>query len=177
MSYETPPFQDLTSIAGTAEDSRPRALVVDEDLVDRFMLQITLLGLGARTDQAESGPLGLAAFQHEAAKGHCYDLVLLDCEMPFMYGFSLVRKLRGSDLGREREMPLRIVGIAADPGVLAESEWREAGMDEVLGRPVETAALGSLLDRWFGLPQVLPILGSGPLTVSSSSTEARIGAL
>ncbi|MCG8459086.1 MAG: response regulator, partial [Holophagales bacterium] len=143
----------------------------------RFMLQITLLGLGARTDQAESGPLGLAAFLHEAAKGHSYDLVFLDCEMPFMNGFALVQKLRSMDLGREGDKPLRIVGITIDPDELAESRWREAGLDEVLGRPVDALTLESLLQRWFGLPQALPILGSGPLTAVLDSAEARIGAL
>ena len=70
-----------------------RALVVDDNAVNRRILQELLLNWRMAPTVVESGPAGLEEMLRAADSGRAYQLVLLDAVMPEMDGFALAQKI------------------------------------------------------------------------------------
>ena len=84
-----------------------------------------------------------------------YDLVLMDCEMPVMDGFTAAQKRRSY----EAEHGLTAVPIIAlSAHVLEEHRVRakQAGMDGHLAKPIELAKLQALLSNNAAAPRAKP---------------------
>lgn len=69
-----------------------KILIVDDNEIDRKIIQKALQGAGHLTVLAENGQLGL-----EAAKKEHPDLIFLDCQMPVMDGLTVCKKLKEED--------------------------------------------------------------------------------
>lgn len=120
-----------------------RLLVVDDRGVNRIVALALLRELGFEAEAAESGEEALALLAERP-----FDAVLLDCEMPGFDGYETCAHLRR----RERE-GTRTPGIAITAHTQAEvrAKCREAGMDDHLAKPLRTAELAAMLDRWLGI--------------------------
>ena len=74
--------------------AEPRVLVVDDSIVVRHILVLTLRQIPeymlATIDEAGNGALALARLREQR-----YDLVLSDVRMPYLDGLELVRQVRG----------------------------------------------------------------------------------
>ena len=99
-----------------------------------------------------------------------FDLALLDINMPEVSGYEVAKLYRVSHVGEGR---LPIVALTADATSETERLCREAGMDAVLTKPVETAQLLSALDEIYaraarperiavGAPPVVTPIASHP---------------
>ncbi|MDH3393770.1 MAG: cache domain-containing protein, partial [Desulfobulbaceae bacterium] len=64
-----------------------RALVVDDNQTNRFVLREFLSGWGIEVQEATGGEAGLAELSTSLAESRPFDLVLIDCNMPDMDGF------------------------------------------------------------------------------------------
>jgi signal transduction histidine kinase/ligand-binding sensor domain-containing protein/CheY-like chemotaxis protein/HPt (histidine-containing phosphotransfer) domain-containing protein len=120
-----------------------RALVVDDDPVNRRVASALLaeLGIGA-TEVATGG----AAIDELGRAG--YDLVLMDCSMPGMDGFETTRAIRGGAAGvLDPRTP--IVAMTARSQSSDMEAALEAGMDDYLAKPITLAAVEEILDRLF----------------------------
>jgi two-component system sensor histidine kinase EvgS len=75
-----------------------------------------------------------------------FDLVITDCRMPVMDGYTLTRHIRERERGSGQRMPV----LALTASALAEDvqRCREAGMDDLLAKPVALATLRQALRRW-----------------------------
>ena len=69
-------------------------LVVDDNAVNRRILEVMLGRWLMRPVLAESGPAGLSAIRQRALAGAGFPLVLLDVHMPDMDGFSVADQIR-----------------------------------------------------------------------------------
>lgn len=74
--------------------TEPRVLVVDDSIVVRRILCLTLRQIPeyvrAQIDEAGNGAIALSRLRE-----HRYDLVLSDVRMPYIDGVELVRRVRG----------------------------------------------------------------------------------
>ncbi len=84
----------------------------------------------------------------EMAKRTRYDLILMDMQMPVMDGLEATRQIRRST--NNPEVPI----IALTANVFPEDEARclDAGMNDFIGRPVESQALLDAVLRWLTRP-------------------------
>jgi CheY-like chemotaxis protein/HPt (histidine-containing phosphotransfer) domain-containing protein len=117
-----------------------RVLVVDDDGTNRWVSKRQLEHFGMQVDTAENGMAALDALR----SGH-YDMVLTDCHMPKMDGVALASAVRASQDPAVGGIP--VVGLTAD--VTAEQHGRciEAGMTEVMIKPLTLERLSALLVR------------------------------
>jgi PAS domain S-box-containing protein len=143
----------------TADEARPRVLVVDDHPVNREVLvrQLDLIGVDAET--REDGSAALAALDE-----HSYDAVLADIHMPHMDGYELARHLRERE-GRRLVRRMPIIAVTANAMRGEEERCLAAGMDAYLAKPVSLNRLRAILERW--LPLAAP---GGP------GAEAKPGA-
>ena len=122
---------------------RTQVLVAEDDPVNREVLGLLLGSLDAKADFVPDGEAAVAAM----TGGHCYDLVLMDVQMPVLDGLAAARRVRAweHEQGRAR-LPI----VAVTSGVFEEDRRLcfDAGMDDFIAKPIVLEQLASVLDRW-----------------------------
>jgi signal transduction histidine kinase/ActR/RegA family two-component response regulator len=116
-------------------------LVIEDNDINRDIMVRQLQALGVRADEARDGNEGYASWQRLRPA-----LVLLDCHMPGMDGYTLARNIRR----REGEAAPRttIVAISANATQDDVRACLEAGMDDYLAKPITRLKLAALLEKW-----------------------------
>jgi len=114
-----------------------RVLAADDHEINRKVITLILGPLNANLTLVEDGHAALEALDEEA-----FDVVLLDVNMPGLDGYETARRLRRTD-GPNARTPV----IAVTGALTAEDEARrqDAGIDYVVAKPIEAAALLSVL--------------------------------
>ncbi len=75
-------------------------------------------------------------------QGQAFALLLTDCHMPVMDGYSLTRALRAQG----ESAP--VIGVTADTSEEASLQMQEAGMNDMLFKPYTLETLHQMLMRW-----------------------------
>ena len=119
-----------------------RLLVAEDNAVNRELVAHYLARLGAARDFAENGAEAIAM-----AARRRYDLILMDVAMPEVDGVSAALAIREGD-GPSRAAP--IVAFTAHVTQAVQAECLEAGMVEVLPKPLAFDALAAALARHAG---------------------------
>jgi PAS domain S-box-containing protein len=127
------------ALGGEYRVSRPRVLLVEDNLINQKVLQTMLAKSGCEVEVAANGQVAL-----EACAARDFDIVFMDCQMPVMGGLEATRKLRETE--KSRDMP--IVAITAQALEGDRQLCMDAGMNDYLSKPVDWAALKETLARW-----------------------------
>jgi signal transduction histidine kinase/CheY-like chemotaxis protein/HPt (histidine-containing phosphotransfer) domain-containing protein len=112
-----------------------RALVVDDNAVNREVLRHQLGALGVALDTADGGGRALDKLHAAAAAGRPFDLVILDDHMPGMSGLELARRIR-ADATIGSPPLVMLSSVETD-----EETALEAGVGYFLTRPVRQSQL------------------------------------
>ncbi len=123
-----------------------RVLLVDDNEQAREVISELITSLGSSPAATASGPEALAAIECADAAGQPFDVVLLDWKMPGMDGIEVAHEIRHHAL---RQAPLLLMVTAYDRDE-AMPQAREAGISEVLTKPVSPSALLDALMRQAG---------------------------
>ena len=132
------PDPDQADGAGLAA----RVLLAEDDAINQMVVEAMLGRLGCQVEVAPDG----AAACDAAARGR-YDLILMDCHMPVMDGFEATRRIREHEAQR-RAAHTPIVALTADALAGDRERCLQAGMDDYMTKPVSTATLASVVERW-----------------------------
>ncbi|WP_241688396.1 hybrid sensor histidine kinase/response regulator [Pseudoxanthomonas composti] len=118
-------------------------LLVEDNPINRAVAETMLRVLGHSCDHAENGALAI-----EKMSAKRYGLVLMDCQMPVLDGYSATRRWRQ----REAELPqlprLPIVAMTANAMAGDRQRCLDAGMDDYLSKPVSREQLQACIGRW-----------------------------
>ena len=96
--------------------------------------------MGCRVDVVDTGREAVAA-----ALGESYDLILMDQHMPDQDGIAATLEIRRRE-GETRRTP--IVALTASALQEDRERCREAGMDDFLAKPLNSAALHNVIARY-----------------------------
>ncbi|MEM9147748.1 MAG: response regulator [Pseudomonadota bacterium] len=114
-----------------------------EDNVTSAQVMSALLGLqGVHSEIAINGEDAVTLWSEGA-----FDMVLMDVQMPVLDGVAATRRIRS----RERERPgppTPIIGISAHLDDEVRARCLEAGMDDLLAKPVRLEQLRALVERF-----------------------------
>jgi signal transduction histidine kinase/DNA-binding response OmpR family regulator len=113
-----------------------RVLVVDDHPVNQEFAAAVVRQAGHDVQMAASGEEALALFQEQD-----FDAVLMDVQMPGIDGLEVTRRFRISHPGAHT----RIVGLTAHSSRQDRDRCLDAGMDEVLVKPVSRGRLADAL--------------------------------
>jgi len=128
-----------------APGNQGRILIVDDNPVNQLVAMRAVHNIGYDTSVAASGEAAI-----EAMESTCFDLVLMDCQMPGMDGYQTTAEIR------RREDPRRRIPIVAMTANHVEGDQERcvaAGMDDYLTKPLRMSVLGRTLQRWIKQPQ------------------------
>ncbi len=133
IDENTPMRQTGAELAGR------RALVVDDNPINRSVLCATLKRWGMQSAEAASGELGL-----EALKQGVFDIVLLDVRMPGMDGFATAEAMLEAVTG-QRILLMTSMGKKGDA-----ARCRELGIGGYLTKPATRDELLGTLQHMLG---------------------------
>ncbi len=121
-----------------------RVLVAEDNSINREVLRVLLENLRASAEFVADGSAALACI---SAARPGYDLVLMDLQMPVLDGLAATRHIR--DWEREHDRA-RTPVVAVTASAFEEDRRRclEAGMDDVLVKPITLERLEAMLAKW-----------------------------
>lgn len=122
-----------------------KALLVDDDEMNRFFGEKLLKACGVEAVVAEGGKQALECLQQQS-----FDLVFMDVSMPEMDGYETTANIRKN----QKFADLIIVALTAHSLVGERQKCLNAGMNDFLTKPFELDSLKSTLDRWLPRPQL-----------------------
>jgi two-component system, sensor histidine kinase and response regulator len=123
-----------------------RVLVAEDNSVNQMVAVRLLERLGCRVDVAGNGAEAV-----QMATRLPYNLVFMDCHMPEMDGFDATVEIRR----RENEtglMPMPIVALTASVLQVDRDRCLSAGMNDVIGKPVQPVDFARVLKRFAPKP-------------------------
>lgn len=118
-----------------------RVLVVEDNLVNHEIVRAMLEHLGATVCTAMNGAEGVAMVRDDPA----LDIVLMDCQMPVMDGFTAAATIR-RELPERAPLPIIALTGNAMPG--DREACHAAGMDDYLTKPLMLPVLERALRQW-----------------------------
>ncbi len=113
-------------------------LVVEDNVVNQKIVVKFLSKWGHSVVIAENGHLALNAMREK-----CFDLVLMDLQMPEMDGLTATRKIRAIEKSSAERTP--IVAMTAHAAKSDEDACYEAGMDDFIVKPFKPEKLKAVL--------------------------------
>lgn len=128
--------------------SGARILVAEDNDLNREIAVELLAMTGALVDEARTGAEAVRLFG-ESSEG-CYDLVLMDVQMPEMDGHEAARTIRALPRADAARVPI----LAMTANAFSEDERRslESGMDGHLSKPLDIGRVYATIDGFLKRP-------------------------
>ena len=117
-------------------------LIVEDKEVNQSVAHEILKKLNYSSDIAENGKVAT-----EKVLLKKYDLILMDCHMPYMDGFEathIIRKLQSD--GNLSQCP--IIALTGNAMKGDKEKCLEAGMDDFLAKPFKMTELSNMIKKW-----------------------------
>ncbi|MDR3590440.1 MAG: PAS domain S-box protein [Negativicutes bacterium] len=132
---------EMDCVLGETETCDHPILIVEDNAVNQEILQLQLQSLDfSNIDIAANGQEAV-----EAVGRRRYCLVIMDCLMPVMDGFTATREIRNREQSGDR-LPIVAVTASAMPG--ERERCLEAGMDDYVSKPIKVGELETSVKRW-----------------------------
>jgi signal transduction histidine kinase/CheY-like chemotaxis protein/HPt (histidine-containing phosphotransfer) domain-containing protein len=129
-------------IAEPTEPLRGRALLVEDNPVNAKVAGRILSMLGIEVESAADGSIAL----EKLAQGQ-FDLILMDCQMPVMDGYTAARQRRKDE--EAKGLPrMPIIAMTANAMMGDREKCLAAGMDDYLTKPLDRHVLRKTLAEW-----------------------------
>ena len=120
----------------------PEILVVDDHEAVQHAIRHQLDALACRSTVAGNGEQALEQFERTR-----YGMVLLDCDLPDIDGYTVAQRMRASEqLRKQARTP--IIAISASTDDAHRARCFDSDMDGVLGKPLRLDVLRQMIDLW-----------------------------
>lgn len=142
-----------------------RILVAEDYPANQLVVQRFLEDLGCQVHLVSNGFEAVKALKKQQ-----FDLVFMDCQMPFMDGYQATEEIRLNELSSDLGKHIPIIALTAHALTEDEAKCKEAGMDEWVTKPFTRQDLSKALQKW--LPEAL-VISDQPALRTDISTLAK----
>ena len=123
-------------------DKKP-VLIVEDIATNRELFSLQLRHFGLATQHATNGQEALDLVHEDPG---AFSMILMDLQMPIMDGITAAQLIRQHENYTNRH--IIIVALTANETVGIHEQCLEAGMDDLMHKPVTLAKLDHLLTKW-----------------------------
>ena len=138
MTLLPAPDYDIELLSGK------KALIIDDNSVNRLVVQRLLKHYKMDVIEASSGKAGIEMLKKEALMNKPFDAVLLDYHMPNMNGADVARSINNSTLKEVRRVPILLVS-----SYTAHTLVKENLVDDAIDKPIRRETLLKSLCKIF----------------------------
>ena len=129
---------------------KAKILVAEDYPANQLVVQRFLEDLGCTVHLANNGFEAL-----KALKKQMFDLIFMDCQMPFMDGYQATEEIRQNELASNPDKRIPIIALTAHALTEDEAKCKAAGMDGWVTKPFTRQDLSKVLQLW--LPKNLVV--------------------
>jgi two-component system, sensor histidine kinase and response regulator len=140
--------REIKSVIPAEIRQRTRILLVEDNLVNQQVEMRMIDRIGYHAEPADNGRVALEQLAHTD-----FDIILMDCQMPEVDGYSATREIRRRE-GSARHTP--IIGVTAHALPGDREECLRAGMDDYIAKPVMPEDLAAIIDKWVAIVKLPP---------------------
>lgn len=133
-----------------------RVMIVDDNKVNLVVASELMKRYGFEATLVESG---MEAFNRIDEHLIDYDLIFMDHMMPFMDGVEATQKIRALDSQYAHDIPIVALTANAIKGV--EKQFRAAGMNGYISKPIHMRQLNEVLIKWLPLEKQVRVIEGG----------------
>jgi TMAO reductase system sensor TorS len=130
---------------------KAKLLVAEDYPTNQMVVQRFLEDLGCTVELVNNGFEAV-----KAIKKATYDLVFMDCQMPFMDGYQATQEIRQFEASKNPGRHTPIIALTAHALTEDEAKCKEAGMDGWVTKPFTRQDLSKVLQKWLSQEQILP---------------------
>lgn len=120
-----------------------KILIAEDNRANQFVALGMLEQLGYQADTVEDGSQVLSALEESQ-----YQLILMDCQMPTMDGYSCTQLIR------KKFNKIPVIAMTAKTGDCERQRCLDAGMNDYLAKPLQQEALKEILQRHLSRTQL-----------------------
>jgi len=142
-----------------------RILLAEDNDINREVIVALLNRFDFDVDTAINGLQAL-----EMVAGRAYDLVLMDIQMPGMDGLEATRVIRAMTGNTFNNENVPILALTATSFKEDIQTCYEAGVNDVIAKPVEQESFLAAIGKWLNKRQVPAVKDSSPLLAGGSGT-------
>ena len=126
--------------------TKPLALIVDDDMINLFVLEKYLESFKIEVIRAMNGIEALEVVERDVIQGDLrLAFILMDCNMPLMNGLDATEAiLKALDNGKKKRIP--VIGISANDTQEEVEKCLKAGMMKFLVKPVKREEFCNLIE-------------------------------
>ena len=118
-----------------------RMLVVEDNAINRRLIELMLTKLGCRPDMVVNGREAVDFW-----RVHRPDVILMDCQLPVLDGYEATREIRWLETAEPAgRRPVYIIAVTANAMKGDREKCLAVGMDECLSKPVRPGELTTFL--------------------------------
>ena len=146
-----------------------RVMIVDDNKVNLLVAFEIMKRFGFEATTIDNGS---EAFNRIEEHLVTYDIIFMDHMMPFMDGVETTMKIRALDSQYAKEIPIIALTANAIKGV--EKQFKDAGMNDYLSKPIHVDQLNDILKRWLPLEKQIRVVdGEEMKPVPSSNAKTK----
>jgi signal transduction histidine kinase/DNA-binding response OmpR family regulator len=135
---------DLSDIGFSEIAGQVNILIVEDNPVNMLMAQTMLKQTGFKIHAASNGKIALDVY-----KANELDLILMDCQMPVMDGFTASREIREFEKQTGKSVP--IIALTANAFKEDKEACLAAGMNDFLSKPFKKKQLLGVIEQWLSV--------------------------
>ena len=149
-----------------------RVLVAEDNKLNSVLIAEQLRAIGFEAEIHCNGQDALGRW-----RSGDFAAVLTDINMPGMDGFELARAIRAEESGGAYTP---VIALTADAFLDKSTNWRAAGVDACLTKPIELASLKAALEQWMTTGRIhaspdATTVGEGDEPVNRATLPAIVG--
>jgi CheY-like chemotaxis protein len=142
-----------------------RVLLAEDNIINQKVAVGQLRKMGCTPDVASNGLEAL-----EAVKWTRYDVILMDCQMPWMDGYEATQQIRHIEEAQGRN-PAYIIVLTANAMPGDRERCLAASMNDYLRKPVKDSELRAAVDRACAAAGNKPNTNLAPMLVNTHASE------
>lgn len=130
-----------------------KVMIVDDNRVNLMVASELMKRFGFEATLVDSGSEAVNRIEENLV---AYDVIFMDHMMPFMDGVEATQKIRAIGTEYSRELPIVALTANAIKGV--EKQFKAAGMNDYLSKPIHMKQLSEILQKWIPIDKQIRIL-------------------
>lgn len=130
-----------------------KVMVVDDNKVNLQVASELMKKFGFEPVLVESGLEAVNRIEENLIP---YDMIFMDHMMPFMDGVEATQKIRAIQTEYAQELPIVALTANAIKGV--ERQFKEAGMNDYISKPIHMKQLSDILEKWIPISKQVRIM-------------------
>lgn len=134
--------EEMAQTTVATNQNKIKILLCEDNPVNSKVVTNILTKMGYTVDVALDGQEGVNKFLHIQ-----YDLILMDCQMPVMDGFTATKQIRQIEAERQSTKPMPIIALTANAKEEDKKMCMDAGMNDFVAKPIRKEEIIKAIEK------------------------------